>query len=362
MNGLERLRTRLDEAGVGALALAPSDNLRHAAGFAPVADERACVLLLTPRATAFVVPELNADQTAAALPGLPILRWSDHEGPAAALAAAVASLGEPPDTLAVDPEMRAETLLALLAAVPGARPVDGGPLIRPVREIKAEDEIAAIRRSGATADAAVGAAVAACRPGATELEVAAAVQAEFSAQGAEEVVFVTVASGPNGAFPHYAAGTRELAAGDAVVIDIGGRLDGYASDITRMVHVGEPDARYREVHDIVERAVVAALAAARPGATCGDVDAAARGVIADAGYGPQFLHRTGHGLGLSTHEPPWIMAGDATVLRAGMVFSIEPGIYLDGDFGVRREEIVALRDDGPEIVSGLPRDLQVVPA
>jgi Xaa-Pro dipeptidase len=109
-----------------------------------------------------------------------------------------------------------------------------------------------------------------------------------------------------------------------------------------------------------ERAVVAALAAARPGATCGDVDAAARGVIADAGYGDRFLHRTGHGLGLSTHEAPWIMAGDAVVLRTGMVFSIEPGIYLEGDFGVRLEEIVVLGDDGPEIVSRLPRDLRVV--
>jgi Xaa-Pro dipeptidase len=139
------------------------------------------------------------------------------------------------------------------------------------------------------------------------------------------------------------------------VIDLGAKLESYASDLTRMVYLGEPSARYLAIHDTVEAAVQAALAAARPGATCGDVDRAARGVIEAAGYGERFLHRTGHGLGLSTHEAPWIMAGEETPLRAGMVFSIEPGIYLDQDFGVRLEEIVHLTDAGPTIFSGLPR-------
>ena len=144
------------------------------------------------------------------------------------------------------------------------------------------------------------------------------------------------------------------------MIDLGAKLDGYASDITRMVHLGEPSSQYWEVHELVESAVEAALAAALPGATCGEVDRAARDVIEAAGYGERFFHRTGHGLGLSTHEPPWIMAGEDVPLRAGMVFSIEPGIYLEGEFGLRLEDIVHLTDAGPEIFSKLSRAVDVI--
>jgi Xaa-Pro aminopeptidase len=177
------------------------------------------------------------------------------------------------------------------------------------------------------------------------------------------VTFIIVASGPNGAFPHHHSGSRRLQAGDAVVIDIGGRLEGYSSDITRMAFVGEPTDRYREIHAIVEQALQAGLAAARPGAVAADVDRASRSVIEAAGYGEYFVHRTGHGLGLSTHERPYIRA-DVTgeVLREGTVFSVEPGIYLPGEFGVRLEEIVTLTADGCERFSGLDRDVRIVPA
>jgi Xaa-Pro aminopeptidase len=204
------------------------------------------------------------------------------------------------------------------------------------------------------------AAFAACRPGATELEVADAVAAAFRRAGAEEALFAIVGGGPNGAFPHHHTGSRRLEEGDAVVIDIGGRSEGYVSDITRMAYLGEPSERYREVHAVVEAAVQAGLAAARPGATCHEVDAAARGVIADAGYGEYFVHRTGHGLGLSVHEPPWIMRGDETELRVGMVHSIEPGIYLPGELGIRLEEIVHVTEDGCRRFSRLPRDVHAV--
>jgi Xaa-Pro aminopeptidase len=175
--------------------------------------------------------------------------------------------------------------------------------------------------------------------------------------GAEEIVFATVAVGPHSALPHHHADATALQAGDVVLIDIGSRLGGSCSDITRMAIVnGAPaDPEYARVHAVVEEASRAALAAARPGAKARDVDAAARDVIAAAGYGDNFVHRTGHGLGLSIHEPPYITSANDLVLESGMVFSIEPGIYIAGRFGVRLEEIVYLDADGAHVLSTLPR-------
>ena len=178
--------------------------------------------------------------------------------------------------------------------------------------------------------------------------------------GNSPVEFAIVGGGANGAFPHHHTGPRPLQDGDAVVIDIGGRRAGYVSDITRMAFIGEPTTRYLDVHATVEAAVVAALAASKPGATCADVDSAARGVIEDAGYGEYFVHRTGHGLGLSVHEPPWIMTGYDVELRPGVVHSVEPGIYLPGEFGVRLEEIVHVTDSGCQRFSSLPREVHTV--
>jgi Xaa-Pro aminopeptidase len=355
---LERIRAELGEGGARALALAPSDNLLYAVGFAPTADERAQVLLLTADGAALVVPSLNAAQTAGHVPGVPIFSWRDDEGPRGAFEAAVASLGGQLAEVAVDPEMRAETLLQLLE-VTGGRAVSGAAVLRAAREIKDADEIAALQRSSDTADHAMKAAFAACASGASEAEVAVAIAAAFREAGADAVSFTIVGAGANGAFPHHHTSGRVLEVGDAVVIDIGGKLDGYSSDITRMVHIGEPSARYREVHGVVERAVQAGMAAAKPGATCADVDRAARTVITEAGFGEQFVHRTGHGLGLSIHEPPWIMAGEDVPLRTGMVFSIEPGIYLQGEFGIRLEDIVHVTETGCERFSSLPREVHV---
>jgi Xaa-Pro aminopeptidase len=234
--------------------------------------------------------------------------------------------------------------------------------VQPLRELKSDDELALLQAASDAGDQAMRAAFAACGPGATELQVADAAAAAFRAAGCEEVIFTIVGAGPNGAFPHYHAGLQPLEIGDAVVIDIGSRRDGYMSDLTRMAFVGEPTDRYLEVHRTVEAAVEAGLAAARPGATCHEVDAAARGAIEAAGFGEYFVHRTGHGLGISTHEPPWIMAGEDVELKVGMVHSIEPGIYLPGEFGVRLEEIVHVTEDGCERFSRLSRELHVVEA
>lgn len=345
-------------ARVDILAVAPSDSLSWLLGFSPVPDERLCLLLLSERGSAFVVPALNAEQSAEHAPaGLEFLAWADDEGFEKALQAGLSRVAvDGVRRVAADPLMRADHLLALQARVPGEPEyVSAEVVLRGLREIKSEQEVDLLKHSALTADRATRAALDACRAGVTELDVAAVAAAEFRAAGADEVRFTIVASGPNGALPHHHTSRRMLEVGDAVVIDLGGRRANYCSDITRMAFVGDPLADRVDVAGIVEAAVQAALAAARPGVTAGDVDAAARGVIDAAGYGEYFVHRTGHGLGVAVHEPPWIVRGAVDVLREGMVFSIEPGVYLPGRFGVRLEEIVHLTRDGCERFSELPR-------
>jgi Xaa-Pro aminopeptidase len=351
------LRQSMASAGVGLTAIAPTDNLRWLLGFAPLYDERACALLVSTEGLAMLMPSLNAEQTAAHVPGIELVRWADEDGPRAALRETLTRVGPlSAGTLAADPEMRADHLLLLQEALAGTRTVDAGDVLWPLREIKDGDELALLTQSAEVADRAIEAAWAACAAGVSELTVAEAINAVFAAAGCEPE-FAIVGSGPNSAFPHHETGGRTLGEGDAVVIDLGAVLQGYHSDITRMAFIGEPTDRYLEVHAVVEAAVVAATEATRPGARCGEVDAAARGVIEKAGYGEFFVHRTGHGLGLSGHEPPYVMAGSDVVLQTGMVHSIEPGIYLPGEFGVRLEEIVHVTEGGCERFSALGRDV-----
>ena len=197
------------------------------------------------------------------------------------------------------------------------------------------------------------------KPGLTEENIALAIQNSFSDQGALPQ-FSIVASGSNSAFPHHQTGSRKLKEGDAIVIDLGGKFEGYASDITRMSSIGAPPKDYALIHQIVEDAVCAAMAAARPGQIAKNVDRAAREVIEKAGFGKYFVHRTGHGLGSEIHEPPFITSTSETILEPGMVFSIEPGIYMPDKFGVRLEEIIILTDSGPEILSQISRELKVI--
>ena len=167
-----------------------------------------------------------------------------------------------------------------------------------------------------------------------------------------------VGSGPNGANPHHEAGDRTIEVGDAVVLDFGGLMDGYGSDTSRTVCVGEPSAEVREVHEVVRLAQQAGVEAVRPGVACQEIDRAARAVITDAGYGEQFIHRTGHGIGITTHEPPYMVEGEEQPLVPGMCFSVEPGIYLAGRFGVRIEDIVTVTETGGRRLNNTGRDLR----
>lgn len=353
------LREKMRESATDLVALGPGSHTQWLAGFHPHADERLCLLLVGPEREAFLMPALNAGGSREHT-DIGFHNWSDDEGPSNALKAALEDVGaSAARSVVLDETMRADFALLLLDTLGGPVHRFTGDTVGALRMRKDEEEYRALKMNALIADRAMQAGFKALRPGMSETELAAIIRDHFASEGATPQFWI-VGGGPNGAFPHHQVSEREFSEGDAVVIDIGGRKAGYPSDITRMAVVGHAPEGYEQVHAVVERAVAAALAAARPGVMAREVDAAARNVIAEAGYGDYFVHRTGHGLGVDGHEPPYITSVADTVLDAGMVFSIEPGIYLPDRFGIRLEEIVILRDDGPEILSELPRDVAIV--
>ena len=353
------LRALMAREDVGLAVLGPGAHMQWLLGFAPHADERPCLLCVSASSAALLMPELNAEGSRRGT-GLPFHEWSDADGPEGAFGRLVADLGVGAAArIVLDETMRADFAALVQDALPGAERQFTASTVGQLRMQKDDDEYAVLKRNALLADQAMQAGWAAMKPGMTELDVADVIRARFSALGASPL-FNIVGAGGNGAMPHHHTGETVLRTGDAVVMDIGARLDGLSSDITRMAVLGTPPEGYLEVHAIVEAAVQAAMAAARPDVRAKDVDAAARGVITEAGYGPHFLHRIGLGLGIEVHEPPSLTSVSETVLAPGMVFSIEPGIYLPGRFGIRLEEIVILREDGPEILSELPRDPKMI--
>ncbi len=357
---LAALRARMKETGTDLVALGPGPNMHWVAGFHPHADERPCLLMVTADRAGFLMPALNAAGSRD-LTSLPFWTWADAEGPDAALQQALAALSATTARkVAVDEAMRADFALLLLDALPQAGHSFASETLGALRLCKDAGEQEALRREAAIADAAMEAIFAAIRPGMTEADLAAVARGIFKDHGALPL-FTIVGAGRNGAFPHHHTGDTVLKPGDAVVIDIGARAGDFSSDITRMAVLGDGPTGYDEVHAVVEAAVQAALAICRPGIRASDLDRAARAVIEEAGFGPQFVHRLGHGMGLEGHEPPWISESSDTILQPGMVFSIEPGIYLEDRFGLRLEDIVILQEDGPEVLSRLPRDVIRVP-
>lgn len=356
---LRKLQDVLRTASVDLIAIAPTSNMRYLLGFSPLADERLCLLLVTPEGTRFVVPDVNADQVEAQT-AMKAIRWTDDAGPEQALAKALGELHvHRPPVLAADAAMRADALLTLQEAAQPGRSISGADLMTRLRVCKSATELEALARAAALADRALMVGVEACRPGVTEREVAHQIARYFHESGAETVDFTLVASGPHSAFPHHEAGDRQLEIGDAIIIDIGATLNGYKSDVTRVVHLGEPSSELRMVYSTVLEANRRGRQAAVAGACACDVDHAARSVIEEAGYGTYFVHRTGHGLGMDVHEEPWISADSTTVLQPGMVFSVEPGVYLPGRFGVRIEDIVAVTDGQCRCLTGLDHGLIV---
>ncbi|HZW45665.1 MAG TPA: Xaa-Pro peptidase family protein [Dermatophilaceae bacterium] len=354
-------RRGLAQAGIDALLVTPGADLRYLTGYHALPLERlTCLVLPAKGGPRLVVPALE-EPAAHASPisrlGVQIVPWQEAEDPVAL----VASLLGNASTIALDDHMWAEKVLAFRAAIPQAQQVLAGPVLRHLRMRKSTAEIQALRSAGAAIDRVHARMAQWLRIGRTEREVGRDIADAIITEGHERVDFVIVASGPNGASPHAEVTDRVLEAGDTVVVDIGGTTEaGYCSDETRTYCLGNPPTEVTDFYAVLLRAQLAACAHARPGVTAESVDAAARDVIAAAGYGEAFLHRTGHGIGLETHEEPYIVAGNSTVLEPGMAFSIEPGIYLAGRHGARIEDIVVVADDGIERLNLRPRELAVL--
>lgn len=359
---LARLATAARDAGVDAVLIAPGADLTYLLGHSVDSHERLTGLVVAAAdAPTLLVPALERGgwSETAAERLIEIPTWTDGQDSYAALARLL-----PRDirSLAVDDHLPAMHVLNLGEAVPDARLSLAGVLLAELRMRKDAAELAALADVGAAVDRVQSRVGEWLRAGRTERAVAADIAAALVEEGHSVAEFVIVASGPNSASPHHDASDRVIEPGDAVVIDIGGPApSGYVSDCTRTFRVaGESDPLLAEVHAIVRAAQDAGVAAVRPGATAESVDAAARAVIVDAGYGDAFITRTGHGIGLEVHEHPYIVSGNSMPLEPGMTFSIEPGIYLPGRFGVRIEDIVAVTADGVRRLNEAPRDLVTV--
>ncbi len=356
---IARLQAELRTNNIDLVAVGPTANMRYLAGYASHPDERLCLLLITQESVKAVVPSLNAEDWVAHS-DIPPITWADSDGPDRALAAALSPAARI-ERLAVDGAMRADFLLAVLEE---ARPESSAPadsLIAPLRARKSAAEIEILQRSAILADQATQAVMDACAPGVTEAELTWVAETAFRQGGADKVEFTLIAAGPNGAFPHHHSGPRKLQKGDAIIIDIGASLEDYKSDITRMVFLGEPTAEFLAAYDAVKAANAAGRAAVKPDVAAQEVDRATRAVLVSQGLGEHFIHRTGHGLGLEVHESPWIMEGNAAPLAEGMVFSVEPGIYLPGHYGIRIEDIVVVTDSGVRTLTGFDHELVVKP-
>ncbi|MFC8732082.1 M24 family metallopeptidase [Luteimicrobium sp. NPDC057192] len=348
------------DAGLDGVLITPGPDLVWLTGYQPTAiTERLTLLALTPdREPTLLVPRLERGdaEAAAGAPAVTFADWSDGSDPYAA----ASGLLRPDRRYGVSDSAWALHLLGLQGALPGSSYRALTDCLPMLRAVKGPDELVRLAAAGAAADRAYEEIVHVRFAGRRETEVAADLADLLRQFGHEQVDFTVVGSGPNGANPHHEAGPRVIEDGDLVVLDFGGLRYGYGSDTTRTVSVGEPSAKQREVHDVVRAAQQAGVDAVRPGVACQEVDRAARAVIEDAGYGPQFLHRTGHGIGVTTHEPPYMVEGETQPLVPGMCFSVEPGIYLAGEFGVRIEDIVTVADDGARRLNSTDHGLRVV--
>ncbi len=344
-------------AGLGALLLTPGPDLRYLTGYDTHPSERLTCLAVPAEGAPFLVAPRLELRSVRASPvggmGIEIVAWDETDDPYRLVAQRLGA----PGTLGLADQMWAAMVLAFAAVLPGADLRLASSALAELRLRKSPAEVAALREAAAAIDRVHARVPGWLRPGRTEQEVAADIAAAIVAEGHARADFVIVGSGPNAARPHHDPTGRVLAPGDAVVVDIGGTMPtGYCSDCTRTYVIGTPPPEFAEYYQVLKDAQEAACASVRPGVSAESVDAAARDPIAAAGHGDHFFHRTGHGIGLETHESPYIVAGNTRPLEPGMAFSVEPGIY-PGPHGARIEDIVVCTADGCERLNNASRDL-----
>lgn len=354
----DRVQAALAEDPFDALVLIPGPNYRYVSGVSLHHSERLNLLVVPPSGrSAALAPRLEAP----ALEGLDLtlFTWRDEEGPERALRALVRDLKLEDTRLGIEyAQMRCGEAERLRAAVPRARLVPADDLLSSLRLVKDEDEATAMRRAIAITERALAATIATIHPGQTEAEVAAELQVQLLRAGSQASAFnPLVVSGARSANPHFGPSDKPLEPGDVVILDCGATWGGYVGDITRCVALEPVPEEIVVIYDLCRAANAAGREAMAPGVSCEAVDDAARTVIERGGYGPRFIHRTGHGLGLESHEPPYLVAGNRELLQAGMVCTVEPGIYIPDLGGVRVEDDMLVITRGSESLTGFSRDL-----
>lgn len=364
---IARLTDAMQKHNFDAIAIVPGANLRYLTGLDFHTSERLTLALWPADGTppCFVLPAFEATraQATASIP-LRLYPWSDAEGPGEALRGAVKAIFDNrPAQVGVEyTAMRVMELRGLEQSAPGLRATDATPLLSSMRMAKDQSELAAMAEAARIIDVALQNLLPHIKAGITERQLATIWSNEIIAAGADGESFTSIiASGPNSARPHHNTSDRAFEAGDLIILDGGAVYGGYMSDITRTVALGEPGPEARKMYDLVLAANTAGRAAVRPGVTGAQIDQAARQVISDGGYGDYFLHRTGHGLGLEAHEPPYIVAGSTQPLAVGTTFTVEPGIYIEGVGGVRIEDDVVITEEGGKSLTSFERALIVLP-
>lgn len=357
---LRRVSAALGEADVDLLLAGPSSDFYYLTGLAGNPSERLKVLLVSREGgTAMVLPAFEVALIDHLSVRPTLYPWEEVEDPLAGLRRAVRGLGGA-RRVAVAPQLWSVFLLRIQEALPDARFIDGGPLISSLRMRKSAAELELMRAAGRMADQAYLRLIEEPVGGRTEREVLAAIHDTLRQEGMDRLGGGIVGAGPNGASPHYKTADRTIAQGEAIVIDYGGQYRNYWADITRTPHVGAPGEDFRRVYQVVQDAQQAAFESVRPGVTCEGIDRVAREYITAAGYGEYFIHRTGHGIGLDGHEEPYLVQGNTLPVEEHMTFSIEPGVYLPGQFGVRIEDIVVVTAEGADRLNTCTRDLTLV--
>lgn len=359
-NRIEAAQSVMRDRDVDFLFVAPSADLIYFFDLAAHASERMLLLVIPQQGKPdLVVANFERPHAKGKEDLVEIHSWEEHERPIELVREIVSAVNAP--TIGVSDQMRAGFLVSMLESLPDAAFINSVGIIRELRMVKDDDELENLKTAAAMADAAWDEFVSTTTlSGKTERQAARELAALRTKHGLEVISNGICASGPNSAAPHHSTGERVIQMGDSVVFDFGGKYRHYTADVTRTVHVGEPSDEYRRAYDAVLEANEAAVPQYRPGVACQDVDLAARQVIESAGFGQYFSHRLGHGLGLDGHEEPYLVKGNSLPLKAGMVFSDEPGIYIPGRFGIRIEDSVVVRENGGEKINHCRRDLIVM--
>ena len=360
-NRLRSAARAASDRAIDALLITPSPDYAYLLGYrAPALERLTCLIVRADGAPALVVPRLEQPLALHELgelaDGIEIQAWEETDDPLRLLRATLRGARR----VALQDQMWARFALRIRAALDPAELVEAGPTMSSLRRIKTSEEIARLRAAAVAADAAMLAITSQRLSGRSEAEVSAAIRDLLLEHGHDVADFAIVASGPNSASPHHTPGDRVVTQGDALVLDIGGTVSGYWSDTSRTAFVGDVPDAFAALYAVLQRAQAAACDAVRPGVPCSAIDAAARDIISDAGYGDAFIHRTGHGIGMEGHEEPYIVSSNSEPLQAGHAFSVEPGIYLADQWGARIEDIVICTDAGGERLNTTPTELFVV--